>query len=160
MSIWWVVLVWLVLITILIVALARRDQRTQGVDSHTGQWIERHPPPLTRHEVLPYIACYLLYALLVALSVAVFLSWKQVILALIAAFIEDTSFQRFIYLSSWLFLGLLFGAATLAAERYLRGGIPQQQLLRRFVYTCLVLVTVSSLGFLLRELALAILRNK
>jgi hypothetical protein len=160
MSIWWVVLVWIVFIIILIVALARRERRMQGIDSHTGQWLDLRLPHLTWQEVLPYIACYLLYTLLVILSIGVFLSWKSVIVALIAAFIEDSRFQGFIYLSSWLFLGLLFGAATLAAENYLRQGISRRQLFRRFVYTVLLLISVGSLGFLIREFALAIVRNR
>jgi len=159
MSIWWVVLVWIVCIILLVVALARRERRTQGLDAHTGQVLDVRPPRLTRLEVFSYTVCYLLYVLLVALSIGVFLSWKSVILTTIAVLVTDTRYQGFIYLCSLLFLGLFLGAVTLAAESYLREGIPKRQLLRRFVYACLMLIVFSSLGFLIREFALASVSN-
>lgn len=157
MSIWWLVLVWIIAIIVLVVALTRRDRRTQGLDGFSGQWLDIRPTRLTQHEVLPFIACYVLYILFVGLSIGVFLSWKSVLIAVLAAFFEDIKYLPFIYVSCWLLLGLLFGVGTLSAERYFREGVPQHQLLRRFAIACLTVFVFGGFGFILREIALGML---
>ncbi len=113
----------IILIIILVVAIERRDRRTQGVDSHTGKWVELPKPPrFTKQESLSYVACYILYFCLVAVSIASYFLWPPAILALIAALSAESDFQRPLYVAgNFLIVFILFGL-LIAAEPYLRAG--------------------------------------
>ncbi len=143
-----------ILAALLITALIRRERRTQGLDAHTGQWTPPRPVPLTRQEVVSYALCYLLYAVLAAYSLFVLLTWSTTIWALVVAFIPAPEAHRFAYMTAFMLVGFTIGSATLAAETYLRKGVPQRRLLVRFVHGVVAVSCVGGLGFLLRQLAL------
>ncbi len=104
-----------------------------------------------------YGACYALYALLVALGVAVLFIWPTTILALIGAFIGLSEANELIYMLSNLLLGLSLFTLVIAGEPYLRGGMRRRQLRRRFVRLAVPLGLLGGLGLLLQMWAISIL---
>jgi hypothetical protein len=104
-----------------------------------------------------YIACYALYALLVALGVTVLFIWPTTILALIGAFIGLSEANELIYMLSNLLLGLSLFTLVIAGEPYLRSGIRRRQLRRRFVRLAVPLGLLSALGMLLQLWAISLL---
>ena len=96
-----------------------------------------------------YLACYALYiGLIIPGTVAVFLIWRNAILVMIAAFLGRSQANQFIYLASMALLGLGGFILVMAAEPYLRTGVQQQQLLRRFRKLAVPLVIAAALALL------------
>ncbi len=108
---------------------------------------------------LRYTACYLLLALLLALGYVAFaIIWRGTIIAVIAAFTDETDVdQRFtgsaIYLFGIVVLMVGFFVAVMAGEPYLRRGAERGMLVRRFARLALPLVAFGALGVLLEFLA-------
>ena len=96
-----------------------------------------------------YLACYALYiGLIIPGTIAVFLFWRNAILALLAAFLGRSQANRLIYLASMTLLGLGLFILVMAAGPYLRSGVERQQLLRRFRKLAIPLVIAGALGVL------------
>jgi hypothetical protein len=96
-----------------------------------------------------YLACYALYlALIIPGTVAVFLIWRNAIIALLAAFLQGSQANRLIYLASMALLGLGGFILVMAAEPYLRLGLQRQQLMRRFWKLAIPLVIAAALALL------------
>jgi hypothetical protein len=98
---------------------------------------------------LDYVACYVLYALLLALDIAVLLVWRVTILVLIGAFIGPSYVNSGIYDFSLVVLGIGLFGLIIAAEPYLRNGVKQGRLLYRFARLALPLGLFAMLGLLL-----------
>ncbi len=115
--------------------------------------------PLTgRQKVLRYLACYISYFLLLALGVVVvFMIWRRTIIVLLAAFLADSRWNDFLYLLSMVLLGTGLFILVMAAEPYLRTGVPRCQLLRRFTRLAVPLGLAGLLGVLVQEVILAML---
>ena len=98
---------------------------------------------------LDYVACYVLYALLLALDIAVLLIWRVTILVLIATFIGPSPANSAIYGFSLVVLGIALFGLIIAAEPYLRNGVKQGRLLYRSARLALPLGLFGMLGLLL-----------
>lgn len=148
----------IILIIILVVALERRDRRTQGVDSHTGRWVEvPKPPPFTKRESLSYVACYIFYFCLIAVSIASYFLWPPAILVLIVALSSESDFQRLLYVVGNLLIVLVLFGLLIAAEPYLRAGVQRRQLPRRFAHVLAALGGIALLALLAREIGLRLI---
>jgi hypothetical protein len=96
-----------------------------------------------------YVVCYVLYALLLALDIAVLLIWRVTILVLIGAFIGPSPANSGIYDVSLVVLGIALFCLIIAAEPYLRIGLKQGRLLYRFARLATPLGLFGMLGLLL-----------
>ncbi len=106
-----------------------------------------------QRKVLSYVACYILYGLLLVLSYfVIFVIWRRTITELIATFISLERAGPFLYLLSVLLLGIVLFIGVLWAEYYLRTGIQRRQLLSRFVRLAVPLGILGILGQLLQML--------
>ena len=96
-----------------------------------------------------YLACYALYiGLLIPGTIVVLLIWRNAILALLEAFMGRSPANRLIYLASMVLLGLGAFILVIAAESYLRNGVAQRQLMRRFRKLAIPLVIAGVLALL------------
>ena len=84
-----------------------------------------------------------------------FIIWRWTILALLAAFMGRSSANRLIYMLGILFVGVSLFVLVMAAEPYLRTGVPRRQLLRRFVRLAAPLAIAGGLGLLLLAISMA-----
>jgi hypothetical protein len=106
-----------------------------------------------RPTTLAYVACYALYAMLIALGIVdIVLIWRRTVLALLEAFMRQNTANRLIYLASMALLGLAVFILIMAAEPYLRNGVRRHDLLRRFIRLAVPLVVVGAVGILLMAL--------
>jgi hypothetical protein len=105
--------------------------------------------PTGRPTRLDYIACYGVYALLLALDVVVLLIWRVTILVLIGALVGPGSVNSAIYDFSMVVLGLGLFGLIIAAEPYLRNGVKQGRLLYRAARVAVPLALFGLLGLLL-----------
>jgi hypothetical protein len=96
-----------------------------------------------------YIACYAIYALLLALDIAVLLIWRVAILVLIVTLIGPSGANTFVYDLSLIVLGLGLFSLIIAAEPYLRNGVKQGRLLYRAARLGVPLALFGMLGLLL-----------
>ena len=104
--------------------------------------------PAKRPTLRSYLACYALYIALIIGTIVVFLIWRNAILAMLEAFIGRSQTNRLIYLISMVLLGLGGFILVIAAEQYLRSGMAQQQLMRRFGKLAIPLVIAGVLALL------------
>ena len=96
-----------------------------------------------------YLACYALYiGLIIPGTIAVFLLWRNAIIAILAAFLPGSQANRLIYLASVALLGLGAFILVLAAESYLRIGLQRQQLMRRFRKLAIPLAIAGAVALL------------
>ncbi len=108
--------------------------------------------------VLRYLACYTLFALLLALGyLVVFVLWPATIIAMLAMLNWHRDTNDLVYLLSMLILGTGLFILVMAAEPYLRNGIRRRQLLKRFVRLAVPVGITGLLGLLLQIVSLAIL---
>jgi hypothetical protein len=98
---------------------------------------------------LDYVASYVLYALLLALDIAVLLIWRVTILVLIATFIGPSPANSGIYDFSLVVLGLALFGLIIAAEPYLRNSVKQGRLLYRAARLAVPLGMFGMLGLLI-----------
>jgi hypothetical protein len=106
-----------------------------------------------RPATLTYVACYALYATLIALGIVdIVLIWRRTVLALLEAFTPHSTANRLIYLASMGLLGLAVFILIMGAEPYLRNGVRRHELVRRFLRLAVPLVIVGAVGILLMAL--------
>jgi hypothetical protein len=98
---------------------------------------------------MDYVVCYIFYALLLALDIAVLLIWRVTILVLIATFIGPSPANSSIYDFSLVVLGIALFGLIIAAEPYLRNGVKQGRFLYRFAQLAVPLGLFGLLGLLL-----------
>ncbi len=115
------------------------------------------PPPFTKREYLSYVACYILYFCLVAVSIASYFLWPPAILALIVAFADPSDFQRPLYAAGNFLIVLILFGLLIAAEPYLRAGVQRRQLWRRFAHVLAALGGIALLALLVRQLGLRLI---
>jgi hypothetical protein len=102
-----------------------------------------------RPDLRSYVVCYALYiGLLIPGTVIVLFIWRNAILAMLAAFLGRSQANRLIYLASMAILGLCGFILVMAAEPYMRSGIPRGKLLMRFRKLAIPLVIAGALGLL------------
>lgn len=111
-----------------------------------------------RQRLLRFLACYLLYTLLLALGIVAILIWRTTMITMLAVFNEGSPWNHFLYLVSMLLLGTSVFILVMAAEPYLRNGIHRRQLLKRVTRLVVPVGIAGLVGLLLQELALAMLR--
>ena len=152
-----VLLLPLVPILLLIVGLVRREQRSNIHDLWVGDVAPSKPAPLLP-DLPAFVACYALYAMLIAMGyVVVFMIWRSTILTLLAAFVGLNDVNRFIYLLLMWLMGIGLFVLVMAAEPYMRSGIRGRQLMRRFGRLAVYLGAAGALGLILQVLAMAIM---
>ena len=95
-------------------------------------------PLIWSKRALPYFGCYLLYALLIALSIAVLWVWHQALLTLIAIFVGPSAVNSFIFMTIMLLIGVGLFVVVMGAEPYLRQGVVRRELWRRFLRIMLI----------------------
>jgi hypothetical protein len=98
---------------------------------------------------LDYVGCYVLFALLLILDIAVLLIWRVTILVLLATFLGPSPANSGIYDFSLVVLGIALFGLIIAAEPYLRNGVKQGRLLYRFARLAIPLGLFGLLGLLL-----------
>jgi hypothetical protein len=107
----------------------------------------------TKPTVRDYLACYALYiGLIIPGTIAVFLVWRNAIVALLAAFLRGSQANQLIYLASMALLGLGAFILVMAAEPYLRSGLQRQQLMRRFRKLAIPLLIAGGVALLVLTL--------
>jgi len=105
--------------------------------------------PAKWHTLGAYVACYALYIVLIIPGiVAVFLIWRNVILALLGAFMAGNQMNDFIYLVSVALLGLAAFVLVLAAGPYLHSGVERRRLMRHFGRLVIPLVIAAAVALL------------
>src|SRR5260370_38411093 len=80
-----------------------------------------------------YVACYALYALLLVLSYVVFVIWSQTILLALGVLVDQQQATPALWGLGMLIVGISLYLLVLAAEPYLRNGVPNRQLRARFL---------------------------
>ena len=96
-----------------------------------------------------YVACYALYiGLIIPGTIAVFLIWRNAIVALLAMFMGGNQANQLIYLASVALLGLGAFILVMAAGPYLSSGVERRQLLRRFRKLAIPLVIAGALALI------------
>ena len=111
-----------------------------------------------RQRLLRYLACYVVYVLILALGVVVvFVIWSQAILIVQAVFFPDSAWNHFLYLLSMVLLGLGVFILVMAAEPYLRTGVPKCQLVKRSVRLLVPLGLLGLVGVLVQVVSFALL---
>src|SRR5688500_5756424 len=111
--------------------------------------------PAGRQKVLAYVACYVLYVLLIVLALVLFAIWRLTILAVIGALMDERSFvRRLIYLSTTTLMALGVFVLVMVGEPYLRYGIPRRELVRRFARLAIPMAIAAVLGLLISRLVL------
>jgi hypothetical protein len=100
-----------------------------------------------------YLACYVLYILLIVAGAAtLFLILRPALLALITALLGQSQANRLVYAGAITLLGLGLFIFVMAAEPYLRNGIARRQLLRRFLRLAIPIVIAAIIGLLMLAL--------
>jgi hypothetical protein len=137
-------------ITLMVVILARRQRRMDTAAGYSDLPQAGAPagPPVSA-----YLLCYVLFFVLLALSVAVFFGWTQNIQVILAATDFRWEINRLVYMMGMAFVGLFLFVLVAAAEPYLRGGVAQENLARRFLRLMLVLGGFWLVGFVVRVVA-------
>jgi hypothetical protein len=98
-----------------------------------------------------YVLCYVLYALILALSYAVFVIWSQTILLALGAFVDGAQAIPALWGAGLVFIGICAYMLVLVAEPYLRGGVQKRQLRRRFLRIAGPLVAIILVGIIAQE---------
>lgn len=104
--------------------------------------------------VVDYVFCYLLFALLLALSYVVFVIWLRTASLLIGVAFDETV-RSVSYGLAILVVGIGLFGLVIIGEAYLRGGVKRGQLRRRFLRLALPLVSLVILGIGIQELIYA-----
>ena len=118
-------------------------------EMHQHAWLTR-----TR----PYVVCYSLYAVLLALSITVLLLWRQAVLYAVAAFVDTGDGARLIFDLTLLMIGMLLFVIVLGAEPYLRHGVTRHQLALRFLRMFVLVTGVGAVGLGIQLVALWAMR--
>lgn len=137
----------IVSIIILTIALARRERRLERTHGYDALAKSRLKPASM---LSAYIVCYVLFLLLIGLSIAISLRVPSTMLLLLAAFRFPSEWNRLLYLLL-VSLGciLLFGV-VIVAESYLRTGVRKRILMRRFTHLLFLLGALYAIDVLIR----------
>src|SRR5262245_12524528 len=113
---------------------------------HTERLCMSEPIEHSRQQLmLHYLACYLLYAIIIVLNVVlVFGVLPQAILALLGATLGPHSANSAIYLFSMMLIGLASFALVIGSEIYLRKGVERGLLMRRFLRLIIPLLIIGA----------------
>jgi hypothetical protein len=155
MELWAVVLVSLVPIILLGVVIDRRN-RASGNAGYNGEMLDPASIPRLswRRDVLPYVACYVCYAILLGMEYVVFVIWRATIINLIDTFVGASQSITFLYIVGTVLLGVSLFILALVAEPMLRTGVQQHRLVRRFLRFAVALGIAGVLGVLLTTLTI------
>ena len=153
MNLWIVVLLGLVPIILLGVVIDRRD-RASGNAGYNGEMLDPASVPRLnwRTDVLPYVVCYVCYAILLGMEYVVFVIWRAAIINLIDTFVTANQLNTFLYVVGTVLLGASLFILALVAEPMLRTGVQQRRLVRRFLRFAVGLGIAGLLGVLLTTL--------
>ena len=153
MNLWIVVLLALVPIILLGVVIDRRD-RASGNAGYNGEMLDPAKVPRLswRTDVLPYVACYVCYAILLGMEYVVFVIWRAAIMNLIDTFVGAVQASTFLYITGTVLLGTILFILALVAEPMLRTGVQEHQLVRRFLRFAVGLGVAGLLAVLLTTL--------
>ncbi len=103
-----------------------------------------------------YVVCYLLWAVLLVMGyVTVFMVWRQAIVYVLSATMQDSYSNRFLYMMSMILLSVGLFIGVFVSEVYLRNGIGCRQLRRRFLSMAAPLAIACIGGLLLQSWALS-----
>ena len=109
--------------------------------------------PSRGRTVRDYFLCYALYVVLIALAyVVLFVIWRQTIISLIGVTLGARTQSSAAYLFPMFLMGLGMFVLIMAAEPYLRTGIPRGKVVRRFGRMAIPLVVAGVAGLLLQVL--------
>ena len=103
-----------------------------------------------------YVVCYLLYAVILALSYAIFVIWSQTILLGIGALVDGPQVVPALWGAGLLLIGIGAYVLVLVAEPYLRNGVGKQQLRRRFLRLAGPMFVTIVIGIVIQELIRAL----
>jgi hypothetical protein len=98
-----------------------------------------------------YVLCYVLYALILALSYGLFVIWSQTILLALGTFVDGPQMIPALWGAGLVFIGTCAYLLVLVAEPYLRGGVRKRQLRRRFLRLAGPLVAIIFIGIVAQE---------
>ena len=105
--------------------------------------------------MLTYVLCYVLYALILALSYGVFVIWSQTILLALGPIVDSQQLPA-LWGAGVLLIGISAYGLVLVAEPYLRDGVQKRQLRRRFLRIAVPLVVTIVTGIVAQELIRAL----
>ena len=106
--------------------------------------------------MLAYVICYVLYALILALSYGVFVIWSQTILLGLGALVDGPQAVPALWGAGMLVIGICAFLFVLVAEPYLRDGVQKRQLRGRFLRIAGPLVVTMLVGVVAQELIRAL----
>jgi type VI protein secretion system component VasK len=98
-----------------------------------------------------YLACYVMFGLVIVLSGIAFLVWQHAVSMLVGLLDTEDTAKPFIYAVSMLAVIFALFAVVMIAEPYLRTGARRGQLARRAARIAGSLVLAIALGLLVQE---------
>ena len=110
-----------------------------------------------RPGVLAYVACFVLWLVIVVMSVATLFVVRETVVPLLSLLVGPTQWTQFIILIGTLLSGMVLVVVALGAEPYLRHGLERGQLMRNFAQLAVPLVMACCAGLLIQWLAIAVL---
>src|ERR687885_662382 len=112
-----------------------RRSRASGNAGYNGDMLDPAGVPRLnwRTDVLPYVVCYVCYAILLGMEYVVFVIWRAAIINLIDTFVTANQASTFLYITGTVLLGTILFILALVAEPMLRTGVQERRLVRRFV---------------------------
>jgi len=104
-----------------------------------------------------YAVCYVLWLVIVAISVAALFVFRETVVPLLSLIVGPTPWAQAIILLGTMVSGIVLVVVALGAEPFLRYGMERGQLMRNFVLLALPLVLVCGAGLLIQWLASSVL---
>jgi hypothetical protein len=104
-----------------------------------------------------YAVCYVLWLVIVAISVAALFVFRETVVPLLSLIVGPTPWAQAIILLGTLIAGMVLAIGALGSEPYLRHGVERGQLMRNFTQLALPLVLVCGVGLLIQWLASSVL---
>ncbi len=110
-----------------------------------------------RPGILGYVACFVLWLVIVVMSVAVLFVFRETVVPLLSLLVGPTPWTQVIILVGTLLSGMVLVVVALGAEPYLRHGLERGKLMRNFALLAVPLVLACGAGLLIQWLATAVL---
>ena len=101
----------------------------------------RHPPA-----AIVWVACYVLYAVVLALCVLSFIVWQRATLVLASIVVGDERGMPAVHGAAVLACVLVLFGVAMAAEPYFRAGVRRRVLVGRFLRVAVGLIVAIALG--------------